>query len=196
MTDVILATEDLTILGGPESISVDLDFGPTGARGSLIFLSDGKPNDVGIGNNTPNIFDLCINTNTSSDEYLFLYQRKKIAGQDTWDKSLKLIPNTHSANRAVTFTDGEVTINIPVINIVPQSLLTSVTSANFNVQYSISGETDPISSSLSVLPIVASGLNAQLVLPIKIKAIKYSLGSWSNVTSGTVHLLITLTTVV
>ena len=196
MTDVILATEDLTILGGPESISVDLDFGPTGARGSLIFLSDGKPNDVGIGNNTPNIFDLCINTNTSSDEYLFLYQRKKIAGQDTWDKSLKLIPNTHSANRAVTFTDGEVTINIPVINIVPQNLLTSVTSANFNVQYSISGETDPISSSLSVLPIVASGLNAQLVLPIKIKAIKYSLGSWSNVTSGTVHLLITLTTVV
>ena len=196
MTDVILATEDLTILGGPESISVDLDFGPDGARGSLIFLSDGKPNDVGIGNNTPNIFDLCINTNTSSDEYLFLYQRKKIAGQDTWDKSLKLIPNTHSTNRAVTFTDGEVTINIPVINIVPQNLLTSVTSANFNVQYSISGETDPVSSSLSVLPIVASGSNSQLVLPIKIKAIKYSLGSWSNVTSGTVHLLITLTTVV
>ena len=32
MVDVLIDTEDITVLGGPESISVDLDVGPDGEK--------------------------------------------------------------------------------------------------------------------------------------------------------------------
>ena len=37
MADVILSTEDLTVFGGPALISLDVDFGPSGSRGSRIY---------------------------------------------------------------------------------------------------------------------------------------------------------------
>jgi len=42
MTDVVLTTDDLTVLSGPETIELLVDIGPTGTRGSKFFV--GKPN--------------------------------------------------------------------------------------------------------------------------------------------------------
>ena len=67
MAEVILSTEDITVLGGPSSINVDVDFGPPGTRGSQIFIGQGNPNDptTEIGQDVINILDLYINIKTA-----------------------------------------------------------------------------------------------------------------------------------
>ena len=196
MTDVILSSEDLTILGGPESITLDLDFGPQGERGSEFFVGNCNPNsnpeNIPV---TPKVFDMYINLLPSDpdEEYLYLYQYQNVSGEDTWTPLVKLIPNTYSTNRVVTFVDGEKSINVQVSKLVPPSLISSITSDKFNVQYSISGSLNPVSSSISVLPIITESVTGDLVLPMQIKAVEYNAGSWSNLSSEvTVHLLITV----
>jgi hypothetical protein len=196
MTDVILSSEDLTILGGPESITLDLDFGPQGERGSEFFVGNGNPNsnpeNIPV---TPKVFDMYINLLPSDpdEEYLYLYQYQNVSGEDTWTPLVKLIPNTYSTNRVVTFVDGEKSINVQVSKLVPPSLISSITSDKFNVQYSISGSLNPVSSSISVLSIITESVTGDLVLPMQIKAVEYNAGSWSNLSSEvTVHLLITV----
>lgn len=188
MTDVLLATEDITVLGGPTSISVDLDFGPQGERGSLIFVGNGNPNLNEIGQ-TPNIFDLYINIDPNDEEYLFQYQYQNISSVNTWTKILKLIPNTYSSNIVRTFTDGVTSvINIPLINIIPAEQVGLVTSSNFNIQHSIVGS-NPVASSVSVGDVIA--VDGILSLPITINAAEYASASWSPLSgTKTIHLFI------
>lgn len=188
MADIILSSEDLVVLGGPSSINVEVDFGPTGSRGSLIYAGYGKPNLLEPQLDAQ-VFDMYINLLTSDDEYLFLYQYHNISGTDSWDPLVKIIPNTYSSNKQKTFIDGETTINIALANIDPSAV--SLESTNFNVQYSIVNNDKPISSTLSIGSIVED--SGVLSLPLTINAIEYDGTSWSNLSgSKTVHLLITV----
>ena len=188
MADVLLSTDDLTVLGGPASISVDLDFGPSGDRGSQIFVGNGNPNITEIGQD-PLAFDMYINLQ-SGDEYLYMYQYQNVDGVMTWKKLFKLIPNTYSLNSTGTFSAGSRTINIPVINIVPLSSVANLTAANFNIQYSVLGQ-NPVASGLSVGELTT--VDDIVVLPVTIEGLEYSSGSWSELSGQkTVHLFISV----
>jgi len=193
MTTVLVATEDLTVLGGPSSISVDLDFGPEGERGSLWYTSpNGNPNSNSLGV-TPKIFDMCINTKSGDEDYQYMYQYRNVSGTDTWVKFFKLVSNMYSVNRTVTFVAGEKNINIEVSSIVAPSEIGSVTAANFNVQYSVTSNDSPVSSTLAVLPIVTESGTGNLILPLSLKAIEYDGTQWVNLAKEvTVHLFITV----
>lgn len=192
MVDVVLNTEDLMILGGPSRVDVSVDFGPQGSRGSNIYAGLGQPNnpDTELGF-TPQVLDLFINILTSDEEYMYIYQYLNVNGTRTWVKLLKLIPNLHSVNNTGNFVDGERTINIPLINIVPLVNIANLTSANFNVQYNIINNANPISSSLSIGELV--NVNDEITLPLTIKAIEFDGNSWINLAGQkTVHLFITV----
>jgi hypothetical protein len=193
MADVLLATEDITVLGGPASISVDLDFGPEGERGSLWYTSPlGNPNTNQIGV-TPKVFDMCINTDSGDADYQYIYQYRNVSGTNTWVKIFKLISNTYSVNRTVTFIAGEKNINIPVSSIISLDQIGTVTSANFNVQYSITSTSNPVSSSLSLLPLTTESGTGNLVLPLSFNAIEFDGGEWVNLDKEvTIHLFITV----
>jgi hypothetical protein len=116
MVDILLSSEELAVFGGPSSIDLDIDFGPQGQRGSLIFTGNGKPTDPDIQlifNNTvynsqsAQPFDLYINLNPDDFEYLFLYQYGFVNGILTWSRVLRLIPNTAIANLPIIFYNGE-----------------------------------------------------------------------------------------
>jgi hypothetical protein len=194
MADVLLSSEDITVLGGPSTISVDVDFGPDGERGSLMFVSLGHPNGDGVElGQVPNIFDMCVNVAPGTDEYLSYFQYEKVGGTDTWVKKFNLVPNTHSTSRVVTFVAGQKQMNVAASKIVPASMLSTVTASNFNVQCSISGSINPVSYSLSLLPLEVETGTGDIVLPIVVNAIEYSSGTWSALTSEvTVHLFITV----
>jgi hypothetical protein len=114
--EILLSSEELAVFGGPASIDVDIDFGPQGQRGTLIFTGNGKPTDPDIQlvfNNTvynsqsAQPFDLYINLNPDDFEYLFLYQYGFVGGVLTWSKVLRLIPNTAIANLPIIFYNGQ-----------------------------------------------------------------------------------------
>lgn len=192
MVDVLVDTEDITVLGGPDSISVDLDVGPDGERGSRIFTSVGDPNLVSIGGNqTFKVFDLCINVNPSDPDYQFLYQRINDSGDETWEKIFKMTTNQYSEVQSRTFVAGKVEIVINLINIVPEDMITTVQASDFAVIHNISGKQTPIASSILIGDIITNGTSRGL--PITIRGVSLEAGSWSNLVENlSVHLFISM----
>jgi hypothetical protein len=196
MTISLLASEDLTVLGGPAAITVDVNIGPSGERGSNIFVGNGNP----ISNPdqlpvTPKIFDMYINTLPSDpdNEYLYMYQYINVSGTDTWVPAVKLLPNIHSTNRQAIFVDGKKTLNVKVTNIVSIDSIPNITSQNFNVQCSISGNLNPVSHVINLSELVLDPGTGDYVLPIEVTAVEFFEGAWVNLENEViVHLLITV----
>lgn len=187
MPEVLVANDDLVVLGGPASVNVNVDLGATGKRGSQIFISPGDPTDpLTVIGQTPEVFDLCINTKTSDSEYLYLYQYQNQGPANVWIPLFKLIPNTYSQNYTKGFIDGETQINIPVANITSEN----VQATNFNIQLNVIND-NPVSSSMTVGTIQT--IDGSQVLPISIKAVEYADDAWINL-AGTkiVHVFITV----
>jgi len=149
MADIVLSTDDLTILGGPSSISVSVDLGAQGIRGTNIFSNQGKPTDPDVAAALPELIinDLYINLKPSDDEYLFLYQYQNVNGIPGWQRTLRLIPNTALLNTDITFVDGQaVTIQggmpvpgvyFPLSMFFPTDQLGALTRDNFSIQYNL-----------------------------------------------------------
>lgn len=187
MVDIVLDSDELTVLGGPSQVAVQVDIGAEGDRGSIFVVGSSEPNSITDENEISGVsvqaFDMYIDTQTKK-----MYQY--IAGDGgalTWTEVVSLIPNTYSVNKSVTFVDGDATVsNIALTDIVDSGSVSGLTSANFNVQYSILGSS-PIASSISVSN--PSGGN----LPITFHASEFDGTTWSDVSgSKTIHILITV----
>lgn len=212
MVDVVLSTNDLTVLGGPASISVDLDIGTQGSRGSYIFTGDGKPDDPDtVLNFSAQVNDLYINLKPSDNEYLFLYQYVSNNGVLSWQRTLRLVPNTSLYNPPITFVNGYATTSFngvtvpevlfPVNTFFPTETLGDLTAQDFNLQYSILGD-KPISSAINVSDLTTtydySGVTIPLgatYLPIQVIATEYDIATntWSPLNGEYyIHTLITI----
>lgn len=195
MVNVLLSNDDLSVLGGPETVNVEVDFGPEGTRGSNIFVNTGKPVIGGDGLTAlaPDcqIFDLYINILSSDDEYQYVYQLQNVLGTATWVKLFKLVSNIYSKNyTTVSFVNGEANINIPVAEIIPSDFVGTASSENFNIQHNVLSQF-PVASAVSVGEIVNSG--GALVLPITLTAHELVGGSFEPIASEkSVHLFITM----
>ena len=142
MAEVLVAGEDLTVLGGPTTINLQTDFGSTGQRGSLIYASNGVPSDSNSGIPSDILpYDLAINISASSNRYLTVYQYFSADGASGWNELTRLSPNVGAVNLDVYFANG-VSQQEPGTNgiIIPVSSITQsteLTPANLNIQYSI-----------------------------------------------------------
>lgn len=194
MTEVFVSTDDVKVIGGTANVNVELDFGPQGDRGNLFLVGYGDPNTV-THTTTLQTLDLYINVRTTDDDYLVIYQLQNVNGVDTWVETSKLMTDKFSAIRHVAFTDGQATDNIDfkVSNIVPLSLLSSLTESSFNIQCTFSNPTNPVAHSIVVKPITIQAGTGDIILPISINAAEFSEGAWSAI-SGThvIHFLITV----
>jgi hypothetical protein len=190
VVDVLLNTEDVVVLGSPETIDVLVDIGPQGTRGTKFIVGSGEPNGqtssgVLLGQ-TLILNDMYIDTSPGVD-YGYMYQYVSQPGGNTWTQVLKINPAIYSAIETVSFSSGNGSITIPITSIVTVSG-SPLTKSNFNVQYQIEGA-NPIASSLEVPALAGAGTN----LVINLHASQYSGGSWSALTgSKTVHLFISI----
>ena len=188
----LLSNSDVTVLGGPAQINVDLDFGPTGQRGSYWIVGNGNPNNPNteIGQ-TPQIQDMYLNLDTENNEYLSVYQYQSGIGSTSWVKLVNLIPKIFSKNVTATFVDGAATINISLIDIVPSDIIGSTVESDFNIQHSVVGIGSPVASGLSIAGIIID--NGLQVLSLDITASKLQGGTWENLSGQqSVHLFISL----
>jgi len=193
VSEVLLSNDDITVLGPPEIVELLVDLGPQGIRGSKVFVGTGEPSTEAGGTlegQTIILNDLYINTSPGAN-YGYLYQYVSQPGGNTWTSVLKINPTLYSRIFPVDFTagtgsstgSGSVTIAIANILTVTGS---SLTAANFNVQYSISN-TDPVVSTF-ITSIVGSNL------VITFEASKYVSGTWTalNEDDVTIHILVTI----
>jgi len=189
MPDVLLSNDDITVLGPPAIIELLVDIGPTGTRGSQVFVGVGDPNSITIGQ-TPILNDLFINTSPGG-ELGYMYQYVSEPGGDTWIKVLDLNPSIYSINYEAIFSAGTTSITIPISDIVDVTGA-PLTADNFNVQHSIT-HTNPIASSVSIPALVGDGSN----LVVDITAVEYSSESgpaeWLELDGYlTVHLVVSI----
>ena len=190
MVDVLLNTEDVVVLGPPETIDVLIDIGPQGTRGSKIIVGSGEPNALTssgvILGQTLILNDMYINTAPGTD-YGYMYQYVSQPGTNAWVSVLKVNPAIYSSIRTVSFTSGSGSTTIPISDIVTVSG-SPLTASNFNVQFQIEGA-NPIASSMEIPALAGAGTN----LVINFDAIEYSGGTWSNLSgSKIVHLFISI----
>ncbi len=180
MAEVVLSTEDLVVLGGPDTINVEVDFGPQGDRGSLIFVGNGKPDLIDIGQD-PNVFDLYINLLKTDDEYLMIYQYVESLGSLQWQPLTKLIPNTYVKNDSVNF-DVENASYIPIVDIVDPSYVGNTDASNFSVQVTFStSDGYPVVSSIKTEVVTVSG---QQNLKITYYAKEFDGANWIDITGS------------
>lgn len=157
MADVVIASDDLVVLGGPSSVTVELDVGASGQRGSQIFTDVGKPTSPGISFPVPpQINDLFINLNPSDSDYLFLYQYKLDNAVLGWTKLLRLIPTTILFNPVLKFINGEAHSSVyvpqlggvvdvrglyfPITGTLENENIENIDVRDLNVQYTITGD--------------------------------------------------------
>lgn len=183
--NILLANDDLTVLGPPATLDVLVDIGPQGIRGSQFFVGTGNPNNITIGQ-TPQINDLFLNTSPGG-ELGYIYQYQSQPGGNTWVRVLDIFPTMYSVNYEVPFTSGVGSATIPIDDIV-EVTGTPLTAENFSVQYSIA-HTNPTASSMAIPALVGGGDN----LVINFEAIEYASSTWSALDEEvTVHILITI----
>lgn len=193
--DVLVNTDEITVLGSPPVVEVKLDIGATGQRGSRVFVGTGNPNLLtSSSGNSYTLFgqqlyinDLYIN-NSFGEEYSYMYQFISSLGTNTWVSVLKINPTLYSNNFLTTFSEGETTITIPISDIVETSG-TPLIATNFSVQHNIS-HSNPIASAISGISITGAS-NDQL--SINLIASELDATTWQSLDSTvTTHMLITV----
>ena len=192
MADILLSNDDLTIFGGPETVSLDLDIGPQGDRGSIIVGVLGDPRDTSVASTIvqeTQALDIAIDYSPYSTTYKTVFQKVSTGGGLQWTPLLTLKTNYYSSVKDVTAVNGILTI--PPINLSEIADEINLTSANFSIQYSISSPTGgPVSTSLVVSDVIDSPIRA---LPLQIKGVEYIDNAWQPMAGPKrVHLFITV----
>ncbi len=190
MVDVLLNTDDVVVIGPPESIDLLVDIGPQGVRGSKFIVGSGEPNTLTSNNTILGtslvLNDMYINTSPGAN-YGYMYQYISQPGGNTWVQVLKINPAIYSAIETVSFTSGSGSITIPISNIVTVTG-SPLTASNFSIQFQIEGS-NPIAASMEIPALAGNGSN----LVINFDAIQYSGGSWSTLSGDKkVHIFISI----
>ena len=184
--DVVLNTDDITVLSTPTSIDLSFDYGPQGERGSKIFAGPGNPNDdinwAGI-DLLP--YDLFINISANS-KLSWLYQYISKPTGFSWEAILKLQPSIFSKKISATFdSNGLTTISIPLADIVsdttytdPEKYIVQITPMTSN----------PVSLTINSKSVITTNLQ------IIVEAVTYANPTWSSLT-GVQNLLINVTVI-
>ena len=200
MTEVFVSTDDVKVIGGTETVNVEVDFGPQGDRGNLFLVGYGHPNSINNQNNQTDpskiqSLDIYINIEPTDEDYLNLYQYVDQGGTKTWTLVGPLTTDKFSSIRNVTFVNGQASSNIEfkVLNIVPAGLIGSLTASSFNIQCTFQNSENPVAHSIVINPITVQVSTGDVILPIGINAAEFSESTWTGL-SGThvVHFLITV----
>jgi len=111
--DTIISNDELIVVGPPASVSVSVDIGPQGERGSEFYSGVGTPAQNAASLVDAKINDLYINRLLGGN-YGVVYKLNAVPGGSSWQPILKFQPISHSIQKLVNFTSGTGSISIPL----------------------------------------------------------------------------------
>ena len=179
--DTIISNDELVVVGPPASVSVSVDIGPQGERGSEFYSGVGTPAQNAASLVDAKVNDLYINRLLGGN-YGVVYKLNAVPGGSSWQSILKFQPISHSVQKLVNFTSGTGSISIPLADFysnAPESL-----SPETILVQAISELDNPAFISIS-------NKNIQTVSTVKtfiaeIKGAQFSSGSLSLISSSAV----------
>jgi hypothetical protein len=122
--DTIISNDELVVVGPPASVSVSVDIGPQGERGSQFFAGVGAPSENSSILSNAKINDLYINNRIGS-KYGVIYKLDATPGGSIWTEILRFQPTSYAVRKNVDFSSGSGSISIPLAdfyNNAPESL--------------------------------------------------------------------------
>ena len=124
--DTIISNDELVVVGPPASVSVSVDIGPQGERGSQYYSGIGPPTAAA---NIASLVDAKVNdlyiNRLLGGNYGVVYKLDAVPGGSSWQPILKFQPISHSIQKLVNFTSGTGSISIPLADFysnAPESL--------------------------------------------------------------------------
>jgi hypothetical protein len=184
--NVILENQDITVLGPPNEIDVNIDIGAKGDRGARFFSGSGDPNDPGVipvGENIQ-LGDVFVNSSTAA-RYGWLYIYLRTPSGNSWVPTLKLQPAIYVEKRTALFTNGNTSISIPIRNISPGGVVTNI--ARYTILLNIN---HPNPTAFSITAQDVNGPN----LVFSIRALEFVSSTWQNL-AGNVELALNISVV-
>jgi hypothetical protein len=103
--DTIISNDELVVVGPPASVSVSVDIGPQGERGSQFYSGIGTPQQNQASLVDAKVNDLYINRLLGGN-YGVVYKLNAIPGTTEWQAILKFQPISYSIKKTVNFTAG------------------------------------------------------------------------------------------
>jgi hypothetical protein len=177
--DVLVDAANITVLGPPNRLDVQLDVGPRGQRGSQIYVGSGLPSSSTIANYSSVLpGDLYINVAPGAN-YSYLYQFLARPAGNVWEEVLQIQPAIYRALFEVEFVAGAAEISIPISNITTATA--SYTINNFAVEFSFEHD-NPVSASISGKSIVSNSL------VLDFSAVEWNGSSWVDLVADPVKM--------
>jgi hypothetical protein len=168
--DTIISNDELVVVGPPASVSVSVDVGPQGERGSQFYSGVGLPTAAA---NVATLVDAKVNdlyiNRLLGGNYGVVYKLNAIPGGTAWQEILKFQPISHSIQKLVDFTSGTGSISIALAdfyssapeNLDPDTILIQAT-AELNNPAFVSISNKNIQNVSSVKTFIAELKGAQL----------------------------------
>ena len=185
--DTIISNDELVVVGPPASVSVSVDIGPQGERGSQFFSGVGLPTAA---ENVASLVDAKVNdlyiNRLLGGNYGVVYKLNATPGGTLWQAILNFQPISYSIQKLVNFTSGTGSISVPLAdfysdapeNLDPETILVQATSELYN----------PAFVSISNKNIVDVGDPAVKTFIAELKAAQFSSGSVSLISSSAVSV--------
>jgi hypothetical protein len=192
--EVLFNNPDISVIGPPQNIVVQLETGATGDRGSLIFSGFDNPNSASSNliYVLPN--DLFIRASQGQTEgYIYQYLPDG-AGGFNWEKIGNLKPSIFSQTVSLNDTAGLsasagiFNYEIPISVAFNEYSISDITAENVHVSITPQLLNTPIST--TVYDIEVDSIANTII--ITFFAMKYISGSWSVVTESNAKFHITL----
>ena len=123
--DTIISNDELVVVGPPASVSVSVDIGPQGERGSQFFTGVGPPSENASILTSAKVNDLYINRRLDGGKYGVVYKLNAAPGGSIWQEVLKFQPLSYSIKKLVNFAAGSGSVSIPLADFysnAPESL--------------------------------------------------------------------------
>ena len=186
--DTVVSGDSLDVVGPPPSVTVNVDVGPRGNRGSIFFSGYGAPNPLLILGSQ--LGDLYINRELGAS-YGMVYILSAVPGGISWESILKFQPNAYSNYFTVDFVSGSGSLTIPLTDFykdAPNDLTESTVIIQATAEFE-----DPVLLSISDKTLVPIEDTEDKNLVINFEAASFSSGSLSALSESiTLNIFITL----
>lgn len=181
--NVVVEDPQLTVLGPPASLTLNVNSGEQGDRGTKLFSGIGNPNTSSL--LTDKILgDLFIRTDSGPD-YGVVYQYSSLPGGPEWVKILNFQPIRYNLISNLTFAAGSASVAIPLASFYVDAPI-SLTANNIVTQVSAQSSNP---TAVGTTKLLTSGTTRNLNLYVN--AAEFTSASWTYL-SGSANFNISI----